>query len=350
MITRREFLRIAGISAGLYLTRDMLLRNTAEAQALKPRIVVVRNPKIRDEKGNFVPIQLQRTVNQALRTLFQIERGAQAIAKIVTPQDKVGLKIQCYRGKDDGKDITTHPELVDALIYFFRENRFEDNNIIVWDDDLVQLEKSGYKLNRTGRGVRYLATRHKKPRNEGIESIIGFDESEVTAGKVTTKLAKILTKLTTVTVNMPVLKTHQRNEVLMVDCAMLNMFGAIEKTDKNTTELYKNECNPAAADIYSLPAIKNKTKLILCDALTPLYNGGPMDNAKYHTNYNGIIVGLDPVAVDAVGQGILQKIRDDKFGKDAAKLKTKYLETASSDKYKLGTSDLKWIEMNEITI
>lgn len=348
MINGSGFIKLTAISIiGLILSLESFLQEPAHTQELKPRVVVVRNKKLKDENGNFNQLELKKTVNEALKIIFRDETGATGLGKIIAPDAKVGLKIQCYLGE---KDNVTHPELVDALLYFLRQNKVADNNIIVWDDDLGHLEKAGYRFNNSDKGVQYLATQHKKPRDQGIKQIIGFDDTEITAGKVKTRVSNILSKLTAITINMPVLKTHKFKDDIGISCAMLNMYGVIEVTDKNVDALYANNGDPAVAEVYSIPQIKNKTKLIICDAITPLYNGGPMDDKRHHTDYNGIIVGFDPVAVDTVGQDILQKIRDAKFGKNATKLKTKYIETAGNDKYKLGTDDMKWIEVIEKTL
>jgi uncharacterized protein (DUF362 family) len=342
-----KLFRTVVLAAGLLLfTCGDTAFNTVYGQNLKTRVVVIRNDSLKDDKGNYTSIQLQRSLNEAIKILFAADTGAKGISTIINPNDKIGLKVQCYGGD---KDNVTHPELVDAILYFFRQNRIPDNNIIVWDDELVSFEKSGHRISKSDKGIRYLVNRHKKPRDGGIEMIAGYGD-EVTIGKAKAKLSNIITKETTVTISMPVLKTHKFKDNLGVNCALLNMYGAIEVNDENIKTLYDNECDTAVADLYNQPQIKNKIKLIVCDAITPLYNGGPMDDKRYHYNFNGIIVGTDPVAVDTVGQEILQQLRDEKLGKDAPKLKTKYLETAASDKYKLGTNELKWIELVEKTL
>jgi hypothetical protein len=52
--------------------------------------------------------------------------------------------------------------------------------------------------------------------------------------------------------------------------------------------------------------------------LTPLFHGvGPHHyNKKYTWEYNGLLVGFDPVAVDSVGLRILQAKRLEYFGED----------------------------------
>lgn len=315
----------------------------------KPRIVVIRNTGLRDASGKIDDLEMKRTLNEALRRLFQADSGKAALKKIIGPTDKVGLKINTYLGR---KNNATHLELVNALTYFLKEINVPENNIIIWDRSARELKLAGYKFNLSDKGIRCLATMDKARTIRGInpKPIIGYETSQITVGQTKTRLSKILTQLTTVTINMPVLKTHKFKENIGVNTALLNMYHAIEINSQNKTELYANECDPAVAEVYSTPHIRSRTRLIICDALNPLYNGGPMDDPRYHTKYNALIVGFDPVAIDIVGQSILQKIRQAKGAPNWPDLVSNYLFTAGSLKYQLGQSHLDWIDIIEKTL
>ena len=88
----------------------------------------------------------------------------------------------------------------------------------------------------------------------------------------------------------------------------------------------------------------------MCDAFSPLYHGGPFEDPRYHWNYNGLIVGFDPVAVDIVGLKILQKYRTQKGNSKWFPLKPGYLLTCAQPKYKLGNADSADIDLTEITL
>lgn len=322
-------------------------RPPLQAPGLNPRIVIIRNPGLRDSSGRINDLEMKRTLNEALRLLFQADSGKAALKKVLHPRDKVGLKVNAYLGH---KDNATHPALVNALAYIIRKTGVPENNIIIWDRSARELRMAGYKVNRSVRGVRCLTTLSSRQELIGSRPIMGFDKTPITVGQVKTKLSNILTKFTTVTINMPVLKTHKFKENTGVNTTLLNMYHAIELNKGNIKELYENECDPGAAEIYSIPQIKNKTRLIICDALNPLYNGGPMDDPRYHSAYNGLIVGTDPVALDIVGQSILQKIRQEKGDPKWPPLVSNYLITAGSAKYKLGQSYLDKIDIIKRTL
>jgi len=72
------------------------------------------------------------------------------------------------------------------------------------------------------------------------------------------------------------------------------------------------------ASIWKLPHVQGKTRLNILVMLTPLFNGsGPHHyNPRYTWAYKGLLVGTDPVAVDATGLRILLAKRKAFFGEE----------------------------------
>jgi hypothetical protein len=61
----------------------------------------------------------------------------------------------------------------------------------------------------------------------------------------------------------------------------------------------------------SAPALQEKTRLCILIMLTPLYHANGAE--EFSWNYNGLIVGIDPVAVDITGLRILDARRNAQF-------------------------------------
>ncbi|MBZ5588514.1 MAG: DUF362 domain-containing protein [Acidobacteriia bacterium] len=68
---------------------------------------------------------------------------------------------------------------------------------------------------------------------------------------------------------------------------------------------YHDENNDRLGEIWLLPQVKGKTRLVLVDALRPLCDKGPQPDPRYMWDYKGLIAGTDPVAVEAVSLEIL---------------------------------------------
>jgi hypothetical protein len=101
------------------------------------------------------------------------------------------------------------------------------------------------------------------------------------------------------------------------------------------------------AGIWDLPAVKGKTRLNVLVMLTPLFHGkGPHHyNSSYTWEYGGLIVGRDPVAVDAVGVRILSAKRAEHFGDEQPfAVPPKHIEVAEK-KFGLGVADPDRIDL-----
>jgi len=103
----------------------------------------------------------------------------------------------------------------------------------------------------------------------------------------------------------------------------------------------------ALGQIWTLPAVKGKTRLNILSALTPQFygRGANFFDRRYVWPYQGLIVGTDPVAVDTVGAHLLQAKRVAFFGEDRALDVTPHHIQLADTKYGLGVSDLARIEV-----
>jgi hypothetical protein len=99
--------------------------------------------------------------------------------------------------------------------------------------------------------------------------------------------------------------------------------------------------------IWTLPLLKGKTRLNILCALTPQFygRGAHFFDKRYVWPYKGLIVGTDPVAVDAVGAHLLQVKRIAYFGEDRALDAPPIHITVAERKYHLGVSDLSRIQL-----
>lgn len=99
--------------------------------------------------------------------------------------------------------------------------------------------------------------------------------------------------------------------------------------------------------VWKLPVVKDKVRLNILSALTPQFHGrGPHHyDRRYVWNYNGIIVGKDPVAVDSVGLELIKAKRKEYFGEEIQfNTLPKHIRVAD-EKHHLGISDINHIEL-----
>ena len=101
-------------------------------------------------------------------------------------------------------------------------------------------------------------------------------------------------------------------------------------------------------EIWNLLQVKDKTKLVLVDALRPVCDKGPQFDPRYRWAYCGLIGGSDPVAVEAVGLKIIQSKRDELQGEPWPLQPPPICVEAADKVYKLGTSDLAKIDIKAV--
>jgi hypothetical protein len=105
-------------------------------------------------------------------------------------------------------------------------------------------------------------------------------------------------------------------------------------------------CSPLGK-IWTYPIVKGKTRLNILSVLTPQFygRGAHFFDKRYVWPYKGLIVGTDPVAVDAVGAHLLQVKRIAFFREDKALDIPPVHIVAADKKYHLGVSDLNRIQL-----
>jgi hypothetical protein len=110
---------------------------------------------------------------------------------------------------------------------------------------------------------------------------------------------------------------------------------------------YHPEACAALGSIWNLPIVQGKTRLNILSVLTPQFygRGANFFDTRYVWPYKGLIVGTDPVAVDAIGAHLLQVKRVAFFGEDRALDAPPSHIIVADKKYRLGVSDLSRIQL-----
>lgn len=98
-------------------------------------------------------------------------------------------------------------------------------------------------------------------------------------------------------------------------------------------------------EIWNLPYVKGKTKIMLVDALYPLCDKGPQVDPKYKWAYNGLIAGIDPVAVETVCMKIIMEKRNAIKGEPWPISPPPLCIEAADKAYGLGTSSMEEIKI-----
>jgi len=283
-LDRRNFLKSIGF--GLigtnYLFKKVPIISLVPEN--KSRVVIGRAERLLSAEGSEYIELVRKGVDQSIIALVGGLTPQEAWNKIIKKDDVVGLKVTYERTKTDYQLIYgVANSLIDAGL--------PPENIIIFERADYDLTLGNHKINRTNKGIKCFgivkeewhgATNESDKFNPQIYDIAG--------NKI--QVCKIVADMCSVIINIPVIK---RLSLSGFSTAMKNHFGCIN----SPANLHGDNLSKHIAILNTVQPIKNKTKLIICDAIR--------DFGGSHVGTGSIIMSRDPVALDYTAKSILEK-------------------------------------------
>jgi hypothetical protein len=275
---------------------------------------------------SLVPNILRQMLDASITKLTGVNDARQAWAALFRPGERIAIKVNTF----SNSLIWTHAALVQEVTSSLVDAGISAESISIFDYRTSELQTAGYPVNLDGPGVRCA----------GMDSNYSADSTTVLNRKI--KLANIL-KDCDALINIPVLKSHM---LAGITFAMKNHYGSIYYPD-----ILHGDKMRAVAALNAIPEIKDRTRLIIGDALAA--------NLRYANSYpywqedwkgDSIFMSFDPVAHDTMGLHLLTSELE-KTGDNPAYLvgmATPALEYACE--LGLGTNDPSNMENIEQTI
>ncbi len=333
-ITRREFGKQVllstvglGVSAsGPATSGPLLLPGPPPGESKKSLVASLRSEKLRRVKHRVDRAAASEFLDRAMVKITGVSTPKAAWKSLFAAHESVGLKLSCL----PGKPLSSSEGVVMAIVEGLRSAGVKDHNIYIWERTGRELENAGFKLSR--KGLNIVGTDHF--------SNSGYSPDIEISGSVGTCFSQLVGAVDAM-ISVPVLKDH---DIAGVSIGMKNFYGAIH----NPNKFHGNNCDPYVADLCNHPFIKNKWRLTVCDATRIQVHNGPAFFPRYAAEYGGLLVGTDPVAVDAVGWRIIEEERK------AMKLKPLKAENrephyiASAARLNLGQADINLIRKIDI--
>ncbi len=336
-IERRHFLKGAFVGGATLLGSPFLSKLMAKETGWR---IVDSNIKSRvslvTHKSSMYSVR--RVNRRVMRPMFEesLKLGmntssVKAAWDKVFPNYKAGqviaFKLTCLN-----PHCSSHKELVYEIANSLIRWGVKPNDIIIFERSAWELRRQRYRLNyRKNNRVRCFGTS-----NPGYNP--GYDKSFVIPLREglfigTPHFSKVLSKMCDYIINVPVLKNHSDAGVTL---ALKNHYGSFN----NPSAFHDNYCSPYAAKLNAHPVIKDKTKLVVLDALSCVFRGGPGGYPGMLTKTIG--VSTDPIAIDTVGLLWLEDIRRKK-GMSSIMNRSKHI--AAGAELKLGTNNPKNINV-----
>jgi hypothetical protein len=281
-IDRRRFFKLGGGAAAAGVLGGRVNAVDETPPASKSRVVLIRERGVIDQDGATDGDLLHTMLNRAMSELFEVDEAREAWKKVVGPDDVIGIKSNVW------SHLPTPPALEEA----------------------IRAEVVG----------------------------VGVDPADVAVDDRGVRRNPVFQRATAL-VNVRPLRTHNwsglgtclKNPIMFVP---------------RPPEYHGDSCAPLGA-MWKLPELEGKIRLNILVMLTPQFHGvGPHSFSKeYVWPYKGLIVGVDPVAVDATGARIIQAKRDLYFGKPSPISPPAHHIELADTRYGLGNSDPSAIDL-----
>ena len=332
--------------------------NSATAQGPRPTsassvVYAVHDPgAIKDYQTNarIVHAMVDRLV---LAVTGQPDVG-RAWASLVSPNDKVGIKISAA----GGELFTTHHDVVNAIVNGLVAAGHPRSSIIVWDRSLGGIDEAGYRPAADGYQLKAIAPHDgydpkavlSAPllgklvwgdldyRSDSVKKPILSDTENTSS---VSHFSRILSSEVTKIINVPVMSITETNGI--AGCLYNMTIPNIDNWRRFTQG--SGFGAESIADIYSNPVIEKKVVINLMDGLVAQYAGGPWSQPNYALHHATIYASRDPVALDAVALKRLQEWRA-RSSLPAIGHMADYVQAASQ--LGLGNSDLSRIEVKNV--
>ncbi len=284
--TRRDFLRAAALTplAGAIASSGLGEGRAfaAAAQAAKSRVILIRDKDVLGPGRKVVPSVVQKMLDDAVTALIGEKTPQDAWKKMIKPDDVVGIKTNVWNRLPTGPEIEQHLK--------------------------ARVMGCGVPAEKIGIADRGLLN---NPLFTGATALVNVRPG----------------------------RTHHWSGVGSCIKNMI-MFAPQPYTwhDDSCADLAK---------LWDLPYVKGKVRLNILVMLTPLFHGiGPHHfSDQYIWDYRGLLVGADPVAVDAVGVRILEAKRREHFGEERPLQPPAHHVRYADTRHGLGTNDPAKIDL-----
>jgi hypothetical protein len=261
-----------------------------------------------------------------------------------------------------GKSLTTSHEVVRSVIAQLEESGISRSQLTIWDRREFEMTEAGFTAENYP-GIRIVGTEQMD--KDGLfygkdgklygEHMIDrdwfywadvegkYDEYTipymVNEGKYS-YFTRIVTQDLDKIINIPILK----NAGMTVTLALKNLaFGSVSNTGRLHAQLWNETC----AQVCAFAPIRDKVVLNIVDGIKGCFNGGPGANPQFFCDYNTIITGTDPVAVDRIGYDIvLAKRIAEGLQKEGVPAALAFMQQA--EELGLGVADREAIDLREV--
>ena len=269
---------------------------------------------------NLIEDALYQMLDASITQLTGQNDAGQAWASLFAPQERIAIKVNVL----SISSFWTHAPLVMAITERLQEAGVPAEQIVIFDYNSRELPNAGYVINQDGPGVRCYGT-------DG-DSASGWTIMDTEVG-----LSNILMNCDAL-INVPILKQHDWSGISF---AMKNHYGTFTKP----SSFHGERIVRGIAELNALPPIKERTRLIVGDALAIVKTGW-----RNAATGDSILMSFDPVAHDTVGLQLYSQMLTAEGDNPASVTERATAWLNASAELGLGVNNLDSIELMEVNL
>ena len=255
-----------------------------------------------------------------------------AMARYIHKDDKVAIKMNGIAGQT-GATMATNKEIILPIVAAVMAVGVPAANIVVYE-----------QYNSFFNGTRVNA----KNLPAGVLTAIHANKDatmpEIKVLGIRTKFVRPLTEATAI-INVALIKDH----------SICGYTGCLKNITHGSTinphDFHAHNASPQIAALYAQDVVKSRVRLHITDGFKLIYDQGPLDkNPERRVPHDAVYATTDPVAMDIIGWGEVEKWRKNKGLPTLVKAgrEPSYIRVAGE--LGLGVADKEQIRMREVTL
>jgi hypothetical protein len=314
-IPRRDILKYAGLAATTLLNSKAATTKPGMPGPFPGRVVGVTHPAC-IVSGVYRAEPVRRMMEKGMTALTGAPGWTDAWRTFFEKGDVVGIKVSPVGGAKLCSDAAVLHAILDGL----KEAGLANRDIIVFNRYRQETYAAGIDQ-WVPPGVRMEFA--SEAYNDVQLDMEGYDPDhfmEMALIKPGENLndrryrrsyvCRVVTRQINKFINLPVLKHHQSAGVTI---ALKNMsHGMVNNVNRSHLTPTGNACGIFIPSVVSLPVIREKAVLHICDAVKASYHGGPGARPQYMWEHKTMYFSTDPVALDKTGLRAIDAKRAEK--------------------------------------
>jgi uncharacterized protein (DUF362 family) len=329
-VNRRTFLNLAAATPILSQASELPSYRTVTRFKTTPdhgmpgrypgKAVRAHSDRALDIPSNRVDASMVKTMlSEAMRALTGCAQDRDAWSQFISPQDVVGIKVNC----SGAPEIYSSPELVSAIADELLRVGVPPGNIYVYDRFANQMRIARFETHLPA-GVQIAAAEDRRG------SILGYDPDTYVEvdffGEEDTRsnIFRFVTEKFTKIINVPTMKEHRAAGV--TGCLKNISYGSFSNVNRSHAR-EKTNTYSFIGTLAAVEPLRSRTVLNIMDGLRSLWQGGPfLQDPKFLFFPKQIVAGTDPVALDRLLIDMIEQKRREQgapslFDRSASHLK-----------------------------